>query len=106
MPGGKVADRGCMVAVGRSDSLRDCKSWSSWCVGEEDRKVASSWCSGRRQRARVSNRQVITNKGIPHFCYIVVFNEAYEYIYTLCTWFNTLLLLYIICHSFSNIGWL
>ena len=47
---------------------------SSWCVREEDSKVASSWCwgrrqravslwcLGRRQRARVSNRRVIINK--------------------------------------------
>ena len=74
---------------------------SSWCVGEEDSKAASSWCWERRQRVasswccrvgeedkgqgfQFSNLQVIINKGIPPFCYIVVFNEAYEYIYTLC----------------------
>ena len=39
MPGGKVAYCSCMVAVGRSDSLRGCKLWSSWCVGEEDSKA-------------------------------------------------------------------
>ena len=65
-------------------------------VGEEN----------RGQGFQLSNWQVIINKGVPHFCYIIVFNETYEYIYTLCIWFNTLLLLYIICHSFSNIGWL
>ena len=39
VPGGKVADRGCMVVVGRSDSRRGCKSWSSWYVREEDSKA-------------------------------------------------------------------
>ena len=37
-----------MVAVEKSDSLRGCKSWSSWCVGEEYSKATdrSSWCVG------------------------------------------------------------
>ena len=39
-------------------------------VGEEN----------RGQGFQLSNRQVIINKGIPLFCYIIVFNEAYEYI--------------------------
>ena len=30
--------------------MRGCRSWSSWCVGEEDSKVANrfSWCVGKK----------------------------------------------------------
>ena len=39
-----------MVAMGRFDSLRGCRSWSSWCVGEEDSKAIDrfSWCVGKK----------------------------------------------------------
>ena len=46
MPGGKVADRGCMVAMGRFNSLRGCKLWSSWCVGEEDSETTDRGLRG------------------------------------------------------------
>ena len=67
MPGGKVTDRGPIVWKATNNGLHGVLGkkiarlqstyqslWSSWCVGEEDSKVASLWCWGRRQRAASS----------------------------------------------------
>ena len=54
-------------------------------VGEEDRGLCLCGVGeeDRGQGFQLSNRQVIINKGIPHFCYIIVFNEASVYGLTL-----------------------